>query len=456
MSSRVTMCRFLHGYVACRTDWLPRNGQDRPVSTSDERQRRPSITGDEDRGQCRASPASRTIAWTRSPRCSTPKKRVPATVEFADVAGAAGAKRQRPGAARRRGVPQRRRAPPRRPHVSRPIRPSRRRQRRPGTRRPDDGRRTDSGGPGRRRAPARDGSNAISRKGTTRSCARRATSWRAVEPRWKKADRCARSCSPADDQKRLTGFQFLSAKPLLLVLNLDEEDLSEGRRRRAPGGSRIVRDRCRDAGGADLREDRARDRAARRRRCRRPSCRTSVCANPDSTASFAPATICSATSRSSPWARTSAGPGRFHATRRRFSPPGEIHSDISRGFIRAEVVRYEALIERGTLAACRDRGELRLEGKDTSSSTATSSTSAMRRMARRLHRYEGGVPERPDGARLRSAGAVRPRRRGSARSRAGARVERARLSRGARQRSLQVVSEGRDHAARRRLAAPRS
>ncbi len=43
---------------------------------------------------------------------------------------------------------------------------------------------------------------------------------------------------------------------------------------------------------------------------------------------------------------------------------GEIHSDISRGFIRAEVVRYENLLDRGSLPACRDHGELRLEGKE--------------------------------------------------------------------------------------------
>jgi ribosome-binding ATPase YchF (GTP1/OBG family) len=43
---------------------------------------------------------------------------------------------------------------------------------------------------------------------------------------------------------------------------------------------------------------------------------------------------------------------------------GEIHSDIARGFIRAEVVSYEALVGRGTMAACRDHGEVRLEGKD--------------------------------------------------------------------------------------------
>jgi hypothetical protein len=43
---------------------------------------------------------------------------------------------------------------------------------------------------------------------------------------------------------------------------------------------------------------------------------------------------------------------------------GEIHSDIARGFIRAEVVAYDALTARGSMAACRDRGEVRLEGKD--------------------------------------------------------------------------------------------
>jgi GTP-binding protein YchF len=43
---------------------------------------------------------------------------------------------------------------------------------------------------------------------------------------------------------------------------------------------------------------------------------------------------------------------------------GVIHSDIERGFIRAEVVAYTDLIDAGTTAACRDRGTLRLEGKD--------------------------------------------------------------------------------------------
>jgi GTP-binding protein YchF len=43
---------------------------------------------------------------------------------------------------------------------------------------------------------------------------------------------------------------------------------------------------------------------------------------------------------------------------------GTIHSDIERGFIRAEVVSFEDLVAAGSLAACRDKGTLRLEGKD--------------------------------------------------------------------------------------------
>lgn len=43
---------------------------------------------------------------------------------------------------------------------------------------------------------------------------------------------------------------------------------------------------------------------------------------------------------------------------------GKIHSDMERGFIRAEVVAYEALVEAGSMARAREEGLLRLEGKD--------------------------------------------------------------------------------------------
>jgi GTP-binding protein YchF len=43
---------------------------------------------------------------------------------------------------------------------------------------------------------------------------------------------------------------------------------------------------------------------------------------------------------------------------------GTIHSDIERGFIRAEIVSYNELIAAGSYAAAREKGLLRLEGKD--------------------------------------------------------------------------------------------
>ena len=43
---------------------------------------------------------------------------------------------------------------------------------------------------------------------------------------------------------------------------------------------------------------------------------------------------------------------------------GTIHSDMERGFIRAEVISYEELMEAGSFAQARDNGTLRLEGKD--------------------------------------------------------------------------------------------
>jgi ribosome-binding ATPase YchF (GTP1/OBG family) len=43
---------------------------------------------------------------------------------------------------------------------------------------------------------------------------------------------------------------------------------------------------------------------------------------------------------------------------------GLIHSDIQRGFVRAEVVGWQELVDAGGYAGARDRGTLRLEGRD--------------------------------------------------------------------------------------------
>ncbi|MBR1421781.1 MAG: redox-regulated ATPase YchF [Selenomonadaceae bacterium] len=43
---------------------------------------------------------------------------------------------------------------------------------------------------------------------------------------------------------------------------------------------------------------------------------------------------------------------------------GKIHSDIERGFIRAEIVNYDDLVKAGSMLAAREKGQIRLEGKD--------------------------------------------------------------------------------------------
>ena len=64
-----------------------------------------------------------------------------------------------------------------------------------------------------------------------------------------------------------------------------------------------------------------------------------------------------------------AGPKEVHAWTIRkgtLAPQaaGVIHSDLERGFIRAEVMHYEDLAELGSEAACRDKGKLLIEGKN--------------------------------------------------------------------------------------------
>ena len=82
------------------------------------------------------------------------------------------------------------------------------------------------------------------------------------------------------------------------------------------------------------------------------------------TAWWPSATACLASSaflrRASP--RCAPGPSR-----RGRAPPqaaGKIHSDIERGFIRAEVISFEELMACGSLAAAREKGLVRSEGKD--------------------------------------------------------------------------------------------
>jgi ribosome-binding ATPase YchF (GTP1/OBG family) len=58
---------------------------------------------------------------------------------------------------------------------------------------------------------------------------------------------------------------------------------------------------------------------------------------------------------------------RAHAIRRgatAWDAAGQVHTDMQRGFVRAEVIAWDELVAAGGHAAARDRGTLRVEGRD--------------------------------------------------------------------------------------------
>jgi GTP-binding protein YchF len=166
-----------------------------------------------------------------------------------------------------------------------------------------------------------------------------------------------------DEAKRLRGFQLLSAKPLLLVLNLDEADLPQA-------------DRAIELAGLEEFITGAATRAV-------PICAKIELEIAQLDEADAKAFMADLGLRESGLDRVIRasydllGYISFFTVgedeNRAWSIPrettaqnaaGEIHTDIQRGFIRAEVVRYDHLLARGSLAACREHGELRLEGKE--------------------------------------------------------------------------------------------
>ena len=170
-----------------------------------------------------------------------------------------------------------------------------------------------------------------------------------------------------EDLKRLRGFQFLSAKPLLLVINLDEGDVSEV-------GSSV--EKAAENSGLTAFLAHASTRAVAL--CAKIELEISQLEGDDAKAFLSDLGL--SESGLNRVIRTSydllgymsfftVGEDECRAwsiargTSAQLAA-GEIHTDIQRGFIRAEVVAYDALIARGSMAACRDHGEVRLEGKE--------------------------------------------------------------------------------------------
>jgi GTP-binding protein YchF len=167
----------------------------------------------------------------------------------------------------------------------------------------------------------------------------------------------------ADDVRRLRGFQFLSAKPLLIVVNLDEGDVTHAGHAAAHVGL--------DAFAADVRAGVVGVCAKIELEIAQldPADAAAFMADLGLTQSGLDRVIRAAYDLLGYMSFFTVGEDECRAwsiprETRAQQAAGAIHSDIERGFIRAEVVPWDTLIARGSLAACRDRGELRLEGKE--------------------------------------------------------------------------------------------
>ena len=165
----------------------------------------------------------------------------------------------------------------------------------------------------------------------------------------------------AEDERRLRGFQLLSAKPLLLVMNVDEGALADDHGQAQEAGQ--------DKGArypevvtvsAPIEEEISHLDAEHQAEFLADIGLTEPSLDRVIRASYRLLGLISFFTVGEDEVRAWTLRHGTHARQ----AGGAIHSDIERGFIRAEVTAWDDLLDLGSLASCRDQGLLRLEGKD--------------------------------------------------------------------------------------------
>jgi GTP-binding protein YchF len=170
-----------------------------------------------------------------------------------------------------------------------------------------------------------------------------------------------RSLELADDEDSLIrGFRFLTRKPLLAVVNLDEDEIRREAEVLSPFGDWSARPRAAAVGlsarlESEIRQLPEEDAAGFRSDF---GIGGSALDRLIATAYRMMGLISFFTVGSDEVKAWTVSDGTV-ANR----AAGVIHSDIERGFIRAEVVSYAHFLARGDIAGCRTDGTLRLEGK---------------------------------------------------------------------------------------------
>ncbi len=162
-----------------------------------------------------------------------------------------------------------------------------------------------------------------------------------------------------EDERRLRGFQLLSAKPMLIVINAGEGEVAGGAAPErfgvvpGPGTRAIVVSAPIEEEISRLAPDEQREFLADLGLAE-PSLDRVIRAGYELLGLVSFFTVGEDEVRA--WTVR-------RGTRAR-EAAGAVHSDLERGFIRAEVVRWDDLLRLGSLPACREQALLRLEGKD--------------------------------------------------------------------------------------------
>ncbi len=157
----------------------------------------------------------------------------------------------------------------------------------------------------------------------------------------------------AEEERLFSGFGFLSRKPMLLVLNLAESQKAPALEYQHQHTGQIALQARLEMEIAQLPPEEARL-FLEEYGIEEPSLNRMIRVSYDLLGLQSFFTV---------------GPDEVRAwtTRRGATAPeaaGEIHTDLQKGFIRAEVVTYNDLVTLGGLTEARNRGKLRVEGKE--------------------------------------------------------------------------------------------
>ncbi len=163
-----------------------------------------------------------------------------------------------------------------------------------------------------------------------------------------------------DETRTIANYQFLTAKPLLIVVNIGEEQLAQAASLESELNSRYSRPECRLTtlcGKLEMELTQLDDNAAEAFRTEFGMSQAGL--ERTIQLSYELLGLIS-------FFTTVSGEVKAWSIRNgtnALKAAGKIHSDMERGFIRAEVISYNDLLKCGNLAEARKRGLLQLEGK---------------------------------------------------------------------------------------------